>query len=74
MNDILTEVRFWQLVLEDGRKTVIINPELESRVLGWLRARDLDGYHEVVCSRMVPVTTMYVTPLYQSPFSFRTNG
>ena len=74
MNDVLTEVRFWQIVLDDTRKTIIINPELESRVLGWLRARDLDGFHKVACSDIVPETVAYVTPLYQPPFSFRTNG
>lgn len=43
MSDMLTEVKFWAQVMTDAKRTVICSPDLESRVKGWVDARDMGG-------------------------------
>lgn len=54
MSDILTEVRFWAMVGEIQRRTLVCSPELESRVKGWIDARGLGGTFTVKVSTVVP--------------------
>lgn len=41
--DPLDEVRFWAQVITDAERTVVCSPDLESRVKGWVEARQLGG-------------------------------
>ncbi|SRR6266568_3396792 len=45
---MLDEIRFWAIVGEESRRTLVVSPENESRVKGWLAARWLDGTYRVV--------------------------
>lgn len=60
MNDMLTEVRFWAQIIGDARRTVLVNPDLESRVKGWVDARGLGGVITVNASPAVPTDRCYV--------------
>lgn len=57
---VLDEVRFWQIVLASQARTIVCSPEMESRVKGFLDARDLRGTYNVVVSRVCPDTSVYV--------------
>lgn len=73
-NEMLTEVKFWSMVAEEGRRTIICSPEMESRVKGYLTARGVYGYHQVVVSPFCPDTVMYVMPLHRPPLVRRTGS
>lgn len=60
MSDPLTEVRFWSLVGEISRRTIICSPELESRVKGYIDARGVGGLLTVQTSRHVPEDKIFV--------------
>lgn len=60
MSELLTEVRFWAQVVNDARRTIICSPELESRVKGWLGARDLLGFHTVEVNEYMPDERIFV--------------
>ena len=52
--DVLTEVRFWQQVMTDSERTIICEPDLESRIKGWIDARGLGGLITVEASPYCP--------------------
>ena len=60
MSDPLTEIRFWQQVIGDSRRTVLCPPEMESRCKGYVDARGLGGVITVVASRACPDDRLYV--------------
>ena len=60
MNDVLTEVRFWRQVMTDAKRTVLCNPDLESRIRGWVDARGLGGLITVTPSPAVPMDRVFV--------------
>jgi hypothetical protein len=60
MNKMMTDIRFWSLVLNDMRQTVICSPENESRVKCWINARMMGGIITVVVSRYCPDDTLMV--------------
>ena len=60
MSDILTEVKFWLMVGEIQRRTLICSPENESRIKGYIDARGLGGTFTVKVSPIVPDTAVYV--------------
>lgn len=57
------DIRFWQQVAEDARRTIICSPELESRVKTRLAALGLSDLHDVRVSRFVPEDHLYVADL-----------
>ena len=54
MSDVLTDVRFWMQVMRDGERTIVCNPELESRLKMQLERRGLSGQLTVIPSRVCP--------------------
>lgn len=60
MSDMLTELRFWQIVIDDMRQTVICPPELESRCKGYVGARGLGGIISVIASSACPPNQILV--------------
>ena len=60
MSDPLTELRFWQQVIGDARRTVLCPPEMESRCKCYVDARGLGGLITVVASRACPDDRLYV--------------
>ena len=58
--DLLSEVRFWQQVIGDAKRTVLCSPEMESRCKGYVDARGLGGLITVKASRAVPDDRLYV--------------
>jgi len=58
----VTEIRFWDQVMTDARRTVICSPENESRCKGYVAARDLTGIITVVANprRSTPRTPVSV--------------
>jgi hypothetical protein len=59
-NDPLTEVRFWAQVLTDSKRTVVCNPDLESRIKGWVEARLMGGLITVVPNPFCPADQVFV--------------
>lgn len=59
-SDVLTEVQFWSMVLADSRKTVLCNPEYESRIKTWIEARGMAGIIRVQASVTVPLDRLYI--------------
>ncbi|SRR6266496_3649298 len=57
---MLDEIRFWAIVGEELRRTVIVSPENESRVKCWLAARWPDGLYRVVVQPWVGDDVVYV--------------
>lgn len=60
MSDVLTEIRFWAPVVNDAKRTIVCPPDLESRVKGWLSARDLLGFHAVEVNEYMPAEQIFV--------------
>ena len=60
MSEAWTEVRFWAQVVGDARRTIICPPDLESRIKGWLSARDLLGFHTVEVNEYMPADRIFV--------------
>ena len=60
MSDELTEVRFWAQVMGDAKRTVICNPEYESRVKGWIEARGMGGLITVQATPVCPIDRTYI--------------
>ena len=60
MSDPLTEIRFWQQVIGDSRRTVLCSPDMESHCKGYVDARGLGGLITVVASRACPDDRLYV--------------
>lgn len=60
MNDMLTEVRFWAQVVGDAKRTVMCPPDLESRCMGYVAARGIEGLITVKASPMVPADRIFV--------------
>lgn len=58
--DVLTETLFWSRVIADSRKTVLCNPEHESRIKAWVEARGMAGIIRVQASVSVPLDRMYI--------------
>jgi hypothetical protein len=59
-NDVWTEARFWAQVSADSERTVICSPDLESRVKGWVDARNLAGLIKVQATPICPDNTLWV--------------
>jgi len=51
---MLDDVRFWAQVMDDGMRTLIVPPDLESRAVEQVKARGLDGIITVRVSRWLP--------------------
>ena len=60
MSDPLTELRFWQQVIGDARRTVLCPPEMESRCKGYVDARGLGGVITVKATPVCPDDRIYV--------------
>ena len=60
MSEPLTELRFWQQVIGDARRTVLCPPEMESRCKGYVDARGLGGVITVKASPVCPDDRLYV--------------
>lgn len=60
MSDMLTEVRFWAQVIGDAKRTVVCNPDLESRIKGWVDARGMGGIIKVEPSPHAPMDRVFV--------------
>jgi len=56
----LTEVLFWSQVIGDSRRTVVCNPDLESRIKGWVDARGMGGVLKVQPNPACPANRMFV--------------
>jgi hypothetical protein len=59
-NGLLTEIRLWAQVAGDARRTIVCSPDLESRIKGWLSARDLLGFHTVEVNPYMPDGRIFV--------------
>lgn len=57
---MLDEIRFWAQVIGDAHRTVLCSPENESRVKGWIDARDMGGMLTVEVSRYMPDDVIYL--------------
>jgi hypothetical protein len=53
-DDPLTEIKFWFIVINDMRQTVICPPDLESRIKGWVATRDMGGIITVHATPVCP--------------------
>jgi hypothetical protein len=62
-NDLLTEVMFWSMVIENEKRTILISPENESRVRSWLDARGQSGFITVYVSPHVPDDQAWIIDL-----------
>lgn len=51
---MLDEIRFWMQVTGDAKRTIICSPENESRIKGWIDARDMGGILTVYVNRFCP--------------------
>lgn len=60
MNDVLTEAMFWRQVILDAKRTVMCNPDLESRCKGWVDARGVGHLVTVKASPWVPIDRVFV--------------
>lgn len=60
MSEELTEIRFWTQVMGDAKRTVICNPDLESRVKGWIDARGMGGLITVQATPICPINRTYI--------------
>jgi len=56
----LDEVRFWLIMLEEVKRTIICSPEAESRIKSGLEARGLAGLNKVIVSRACPDGQVYI--------------
>lgn len=59
-NDVWTEIRFWSQITTDSERTVICSPDLESRVKGWVDARNLAGVIKVQATPVCPAGTIWI--------------
>lgn len=83
MSDMLTEIRFWAQVTGDAKRLVLCNPDLESRIKGWIAARNMDGLLTVVADPACPMDRVFVVDqqaidaayqqVLQRPISIRWN-
>jgi hypothetical protein len=60
MSELVTEIRFWAQVAGDARRTIVCPPDLESRIKGWLSARDMLGFHAVEVNQYMPADRIFV--------------
>lgn len=60
MSDMLTEIRFWAQVVGDSKRMVLCNPDLESRVKGWIDARGMGGILTVLADSACSMDRIYV--------------
>lgn len=60
MTDPLTEVRFWAQVIGDAKRTIMCNPDAESRIKGWIDARGMAGLLTVKPSPYVPENRIFI--------------
>ena len=58
--DMLTEIRFWQQVVGDSKRTVVCSPDLESRCKGYVEARGLGHLITVIASPACPDDRLFV--------------
>lgn len=58
--DILDDIRFYQQVIEDARRTVICSPDLESRVKAHLDVHGLTDAWDVVVNPYLCDDHLYV--------------
>lgn len=56
----LDDVRFWEQVIGDARRTLVVNPDLESRAIEQLRARGLGHLVTVKASPYCPPEMAYL--------------
>jgi hypothetical protein len=70
-SEILTEIKFWQIVIADARKTVLCPPDLESRLKGYVDARLLGGIIRVVASPYCPEDQVLILPGWPPGFDTR---
>lgn len=56
--DPLTE--FWMQIIGDSRRTVICNPDAESRIKSWIEARGLAGIITVQPTHSCPPDKIYI--------------
>lgn len=60
MSEMLTDVRFWQQVMTDAKRTVFCSPENESRCKGYIAARGLEWLIAVKATPAVPDDRLFV--------------
>lgn len=59
MADPVTDLLFWQQVVKDAERTVVCNPDMESRVKGILGRLGASGM-KVIASPFCPEGSVYV--------------
>ena len=69
MSEMLTEVRFWAQVIGDAKRTIICDPDLESRIKAWIDARGMGGILAVSPSPYVPRNTILILSDANSPLA-----
>lgn len=57
------DIRFWSQVIEDGRRTVLCSPELESRIKTMVARLGVAGVVDVQVSPFVPDDQVFVADL-----------
>jgi hypothetical protein len=60
MSDMLTEIRFWAQVTGDAKRLVLCNPDLESRIKGWIDARGMSGILSVIADPACPIDRVFI--------------
>lgn len=60
MSDILDDLRFWSQAIEDNRRTIICNPEWESRIKTMVAAQGMDDTFKVQPDRHCPVDQIFL--------------
>lgn len=56
----LTEVRFWAQVIGDAKRTIVCNPDLESRIKTWIDVRSMSGILKVEPNPYCPMDRVFV--------------
>jgi hypothetical protein len=57
---ILDDVRFWNQVVQDSRRTLLVPPDLESRAIEMVKAHGVAHVITVKVSEVLPANTVYV--------------
>lgn len=57
---MLDTIRFWDQVVQDSRRTLLVSPELESRAVEMVKARDLAHVVTVKANPHLPEGNVYL--------------
>lgn len=57
---ILDDARFWDQVVQDSRRTLLVPPDLESRAIEMVKAHGMAHIITVKVNEVLPVDTVYV--------------